>query len=51
MINNGEGTSQDAVKMKEMVNYFDYNYPQPKDKYPFSMNTEVVETPWTKKLN
>ena len=46
MINNGESVQPDAVKIEEMVNYFNYNYPQPTDEHPFSINTEVVETPW-----
>ena len=48
MINNGEKIPFDAVKIEEMINYFDYQYPQPKDKHPFSINTEVVKTPWNK---
>lgn len=48
MINNGEKVSPDAVKIEEMVNYFNYNYPQPTDEHPFSINTEVVQTPWHK---
>ncbi|MCL4152467.1 UNVERIFIED_CONTAM: hypothetical protein GTU68_005875 [Idotea baltica] len=31
-----------------MINYFDYQYPQPKDEHPFSINTEVAKTPWNK---
>ncbi len=46
MINNGEKIPEDAVKIEEMINYFDYNYPQPKDEHPFSINTEVAVTPW-----
>ncbi|WP_179345167.1 vWA domain-containing protein [Winogradskyella ursingii] len=46
MINNGENIPFDAVKIEEMVNYFNYNYPQPTDEHPFSINTEVVQTPW-----
>ncbi|REG88202.1 vWA domain-containing protein [Winogradskyella sediminis] len=49
MINNGETIPPNAVKLEEMVNYFNYNYPQPKDEHPFSINTEVVATPWHKK--
>ncbi len=49
MINNGETIPADAIKIEEMVNYFSYNYPQPKDEHPFSINTEVVETPWHQK--
>ena len=48
MINNGETVPPNAVKLEEMVNYFNYNYPQPIDEHPFSINTEVVETPWHK---
>jgi Ca-activated chloride channel family protein len=46
MINNGEKVPFDAVKIEEMINYFDYQYPQPTDEHPFSINTEFVETPW-----
>lgn len=46
MINNGQRISPDAVKIEEMVNYFDYNYPQPKDAHPFSIHTELAVTPW-----
>ena len=46
MINNGEQINPDAVKIEELINYFKYNYPQPKDGHPFSINTEVTNTPW-----
>lgn len=46
MINNGQTILSDAVKIEEMVNYFNYNYPQPTDEHPFSINTDVVKTPW-----
>ncbi|APQ18549.1 vWA domain-containing protein [Maribacter hydrothermalis] len=45
-INNGQDVPVDAVKIEEMINYFDYDYPQPKDDHPFSVNTEVAQTPW-----
>ncbi len=48
MINNGTEIETDAVKIEEMVNYFDYEYPQPKGKHPFSIHTEVIKTPWNK---
>ncbi|WP_421825011.1 YfbK domain-containing protein [Flagellimonas oceanensis] len=47
MINNGQQIPVDAVKVEEMINYFNYSYPQPKE-HPFSINTEVVQTPWNK---
>ncbi|MUU76976.1 VWA domain-containing protein [Winogradskyella endarachnes] len=46
MINNGQRIVPDAVKLEEMVNYFNYSYPQPEDEHPFSIHTEVVKTPW-----
>lgn len=46
MINNGTFIEPDAVKIEEMVNYFDYKYPQPTGNHPFSINTEVAITPW-----
>jgi Ca-activated chloride channel family protein len=48
LINNGQAITPDAVKIEEMINYFNYKYPQPKDEHPFSINTEVVNTPWHK---
>lgn len=46
MINNGEAVPIDAVKVEEMINYFQYDYPQPTDEHPFSITTEMAVTPW-----
>lgn len=46
LINNGQFVPANAVKIEEMINYFNYNYPQPKDEHPFSIHTEVAKTPW-----
>lgn len=35
-----------AVRIEEMINYFKYDYPQPKNNYPFSVNTEISNCPW-----
>ncbi|WP_111709306.1 vWA domain-containing protein [Lutibacter citreus] len=48
IINNGQKVPKDAVKIEEFINYFKYNYPQPNSKHPFSINTEVAQTPWNK---
>ncbi|MEP7375021.1 MAG: von Willebrand factor type A domain-containing protein [Chitinophagaceae bacterium] len=37
-----------AVRIEEMINYFHYEYPQPKDDQPFSINTEISGAPWNK---
>jgi len=45
-INNGQPVPKDAVRVEEMVNFFKYQYPQPVDEHPFSINTEYSESPW-----
>lgn len=38
---------KDAVKVEEMINYFNYNYPIPKSQAtPFSVTTEMAAAPW-----
>jgi Ca-activated chloride channel family protein len=46
MINNGEYVDKNAVRIEEMINYFKYSYPQPKNDQPFSINTEYSQSPW-----
>ncbi len=36
----------DAVRVEEMINYFRYDYPQPKAVEPFSVTTEIAPCPW-----
>ncbi len=48
-INNGQRPPKDAVRIEEMINYFDYDYPQPNGKDPFSIYTEVGPAPWNSK--
>jgi len=45
-INQGQTPPKDAVRIEEMVNYFDYDYPQPKGKDPFEVITEYSDCPW-----
>lgn len=35
-----------AVRIEEFVNYFTYDYPQPRDGRPFSVNIEAAAAPW-----
>lgn len=48
-INNGQRPPKDAVRIEEMVNYFDYDYSQPKDEHPFAVVTEISSSPWNRK--
>lgn len=45
-LNDGQLPPKDAVRIEELVNYFEYDYPQPAGKVPFSVNTEVAAAPW-----
>lgn len=45
-INNGQTVPKDAVRVEEMINFFKYQYPQPKGNDPFSINTEYSDAPW-----
>ncbi len=45
-INNGSLPPVDAVRIEEMINYFNYDYPEPKDNSPFSITTELSSCPW-----
>lgn len=43
---NGRLPPVDAVRIEELINYFNYNYPQTKSEHPFSVSTETVDSPW-----
>ena len=45
-LNQGQVPPADAVRTEELVNYFSYDYPQPKGKDPVSITTELGECPW-----
>ena len=48
-INSGQRPPKDAVRIEEMVNYFDYDYDQPKGEDPFAVITEISTAPWNSK--
>jgi Ca-activated chloride channel homolog len=46
-LNAGQLPPQDAVRVEEMVNYFDYRYVPPASRdVPFSVATELAPAPW-----
>jgi Ca-activated chloride channel family protein len=42
----GRRPPRDAVRIEELVNYFRYEYPQPRGKEPFSVTLEAAACPW-----
>ncbi|MBN2890786.1 MAG: von Willebrand factor type A domain-containing protein [Bacteroidales bacterium] len=45
-LNNNQMPPNDAVRIEEMINYFDYDYKEPKGETPFSFVTEISDAPW-----
>ncbi len=45
-INNGTAPIKDAVRIEEMINYFNYKYPMPNAEHPFAVITELSDCPW-----
>jgi Ca-activated chloride channel family protein len=47
-INSGSLPPADAVRIEEMINYFKYDYPDPKGEHPFSVHAELAICPWNR---
>jgi len=47
-LNSGQKPPVDAVRIEEMINYFNYNYPEPETEHPYRISTELGECPWEK---
>ncbi|MCL2087545.1 MAG: VWA domain-containing protein [Oscillospiraceae bacterium] len=43
-INNG--MTPQGVRIEELINYFDYDYPKPQGEEPFAIHAEVADCPW-----
>ena len=49
-LNEGRLPPRDAVRVEELINYFDYDYPLPDSRQPpFRVSTELAPTPWNPK--
>jgi Ca-activated chloride channel homolog len=48
-LKDGQLPPKDAVRIEELVNYFEYDYPQPVGNVPFSVTNEVAVCPWNTK--
>lgn len=46
-LNHGQLPQRDAVRVEELINYFDYDYPLPESREePFQPSVALYETPW-----
>ncbi|NJM64516.1 MAG: VWA domain-containing protein [Acaryochloris sp. RU_4_1] len=48
-LHQGQLPPKDAVRLEELINYFDYDYARPTGDQPFSVSTEVAAAPWNSK--
>ena len=46
MLSNGYLPDPSSVRIEELINYFDYDYPEPEGEHPFSIYTELAACPW-----
>ena len=47
MLNYGQLPPKGAIRIEEMVNYFDYSYAGPDDtEHPFAAHMDIVDCPW-----
>lgn len=46
LLQNGVLPPKGAVRIEELVNYFDYRYPEPSAGQPFSVSTDLAAAPW-----
>ena len=51
LLNSGADVPADAVRIEELVNYFDYDYPQPVDGAAFGVGLEMATCPWQPQHN
>jgi Ca-activated chloride channel family protein len=47
-LTNGQKPPVDAVRIEEMINYFNYSYQQPDGEHPFAIHHELATCPWNK---
>lgn len=45
-LNDGRLPPVHAVRLEEVLNYFNYQYPQPKDNKPFAVHIHTFDSPW-----
>ncbi|MQA64520.1 MAG: DUF3520 domain-containing protein [Alphaproteobacteria bacterium] len=49
MLNQGRLPQKDAVRVEELINYFNYDYPVPASRErPFEPSVTVIDSPWKK---
>ena len=45
-LNQGQAPPKDAVRVEELINYFTFNYPEPRNGQPIAVTTAIGDCPW-----
>ena len=45
-LTSGKLPDRNSIRIEELVNYFDYDYPAPTDGHPFAIHAAVTKNPW-----
>ncbi len=45
-LQSGQMPPKDAVRIEEMINYFNYDYAPPTDNHPFAVHVDAAAAPW-----
>ena len=46
VLKEGKRPPHASVRIEEMINYFNYDYPEPNGEHPFSFVSEISDCPW-----
>jgi Ca-activated chloride channel family protein len=47
-LNQGQAPPKDAVRVEELINYFTFDYPEPRDHRPIAVTTAMADCPWNR---
>src|SRR5262249_39776109 len=45
-LNQGQAPPKDAVRIEELINYFSFNYPEPRGGEPIAVTSALAACPW-----
>lgn len=48
-LNDHQLPPKDAVRIADMLNYFDYDYPEPRGEHPVAIGLELASCPWNER--
>ena len=47
-LDNNQLPPKDAIRTEEIINFFQFDYPEPQGNHPIALDGEIADCPWTK---